>query len=382
MFLVWRIFLGGLAYFNYESIPLNYKDKFLGGGYQNYQIAPYVYGWANFDGEHFLSISIFGYKGLEHAFFPVYPKLIGIFTTLINADFNSLLTYSLIIGLLISNAAFLIALILLWELVRMDFSEKIAYYTIIILLLFPTSFYFGSLYSESLFLLFSVASFYFYKRGRYLYSGLTGGLSSATRLFGVLIFIAVLFEKLIKKEDILKKRNVFLLLIPLGVLGYMGYLWFTVGDPIAFYTLQKLVGEQRYSFFVLPPQIVYRYINMLTMVEITNPIYQTIILELISGLIFFMLPFYWMYQQIWRSSKTQSIGLSYIFYVIFGFLLSSLQGSFSSVPRYILVFFPIFISMAMLVEKIPKSLQILLFLVLASILSLETILFLRGYWIA
>src|SRR3990172_347434 len=79
IFLVWRIILILILLFAINFIPLGYADRFLGGGPLNYKISPHLFSWANFDGEHYLSIAIFGYKNLEQAFFPVYPALVSLF---------------------------------------------------------------------------------------------------------------------------------------------------------------------------------------------------------------------------------------------------------------------------------------------------------------
>ncbi len=148
IFLIWKILLIIVLLFAINFVPLGYKDRFLGGGAINYHLAPEVFAWANFDGEHYLSIAIIGYKGLEQAFFPAYPKLIGFLASPFYADFFSALLSTTLVGLILSNLFLLLALVILWDLVRLDYSKKIAHLTIILLLLFPTSFYFGSLYNE------------------------------------------------------------------------------------------------------------------------------------------------------------------------------------------------------------------------------------------
>ncbi|MDP3733070.1 MAG: hypothetical protein Q8Q91_00870, partial [Candidatus Daviesbacteria bacterium] len=79
IFLTWRFILVIISFLATGLIPLGNKDRFLGGGPQNFQLSPQLFSWANFDGEHYLSIAIFGYKSLEQAFFPVYPILISFF---------------------------------------------------------------------------------------------------------------------------------------------------------------------------------------------------------------------------------------------------------------------------------------------------------------
>lgn len=371
LFLVWRILLIICLLIAVNFIPLNFKDKFLGGGPTNYQLSPELFAWANFDGEHYLSISIIGYRGLEQAFFPVYPSLISFFAEPLSKDIFSSLMYSTLVGIIISNIALIFALLLLFELILLDFSRKIAYLTIISILIFPTSFYLGAVYSESIFLLLAVGSFYAARKKKWWLAGILGGLSSATRIFGIILLPALIIECWQQKAS--RKQFLWLMLIPVGLLSYMAYQWATVGDPIAFYRLQKIVGEQHQSGITLLPQVLFRYVKMLVAVDINNPIYQTILLEFITGIAFFLLPIYGYFKK---------IRVSYLFFALFGFLTPTIQGSLSSVPRYILVFFPSFIALAILINGFPKWAKILVCSALFSWLVIETMLFLRGYWIA
>lgn len=371
IFLLWRILLIVFLIIGLLYLPLGYKDRFLGGGLKNYSIAPEVFSWANFDGEHYLSISIVGYKGLEQAFFPVYPKIINFLTKPFSTDFFQTLLASTIIGIIISHLFFLLGLVLLWELVKMDFSSKISYWTICSLTLFPTSFYFGAVYSEALFFFLVVSSFYFARKKQWFWAGFIGAVASATRIFGIILLPAFLIE--VYQQKVSSSRIFWLLLIPSGLLIYMYYQWITIGDPLAFYHLQKIVGEQHQSGLTSLPQVYYRYYKILLNTTITNPIYQTIVLELLTGVVFFILPIYGFFKK---------IRLSYVFFALISFLLPTIQGSFSSVPRYVLVFFPSFIALGMIVSKWPKFIKIIYILTSTLVLAVEVMLFLRGYWVA
>jgi len=371
IFLLWRSLLIIATLLSVKFIPLQYHDRFLGGGPINYQILPQLFSWANFDGEHYLSIAIFGYKSLEQAFFPIFPFLISFFAKLLSPDFLSLLINSTIIGILISNIAFLFSLIFLWELIRIDFPKRIALLTIITLILFPTSFYFGALYNESLFLLLSIISFLSARKGKWFIAGVAGMIASATRVFGFLLLPALIIEAY--QQKISPSKVLWILLIPLGLGVYMWYLYLTVGDPLAFYHFQKLVGEQHQQGIILLPQVYFRYFKMILSVDKFSSLYQTIWLELIVGLLFFILPFYGYFKK---------IRLSYLFYALAGFLLPSIQGSFSSLPRYVIVFFPAFLSLALLINNLPKFFRLTYLLISTLFLIVETALFLRGYWVA
>lgn len=371
LFLSWRTVLVLVMLVAVNFIPLGYKDRFLGGGPLNYSISPEVFSWANFDGEHYLSIAIVGYKGLEQAFFPVYPMLISFFAKPFSINSLSTIISSTIVGLLISNIAMLFSLYFLWKLLRIDFSSKIVWLTIILLLVFPTSFYLGSLYNESLYLLLSLISFYFARTGKWLWAGVFGAISSATRIFGILLLPVLLIEAYQQRAKLSKFFWIFL--IPLGLGLYMFYQYILVGDPLAFYRLQKIVGEQHQSGLTLLPQVYFRYLKMLVTVDITNPIYQTIVLEFFVGILFFILPIVGYFKK---------VRVAYLLYALMGFLSPTIQGSFSSVPRYILAFFPSFLIMALILDKLPKILKILIILALFILLIFETVLFIRGYWVA
>lgn len=366
LFIVWRIFLIVLSVFAISVIPLA-SENFLGGGFKNFTRNPYLLSWANFDGEHYLSIANVGYKGLEHAFFPVFPMLMRFFANLSFVTLHSLT----IAGLVISNLSFLIALIFLWKLVRIDFSKKIAWITLLVLTFFPTSFYFGALYTESLFLLLLVLSFYFGIKRNWILASLFGMIASATRVFGILLLPALLIEVWQKKDW--SRKVLWLFMIPLGLGAYSYYQLITTGDPLTFYKLQLLVGEQHQSGIVLFPQVVYRYFKILLTLDVKSPIYQTIILELLTGIVFLILLIYGYFKK---------IRLSYLFFAIVAFLLPTIQGSFSSLPRYVLVLFPLFLALAIWLDDRSKLVNFLIFGFLIIGLSLETVLFLRGYWVA
>lgn len=371
LFIVWKIVLIAVLFYAVRFIPLGSFDRYLGGGSIFYNSSPEFFSWANFDGEHYLSIAMYGYKSLEQAFFPLYPLLISFFAKPISGDFISLLVNSTLVGLLVSNITFCLSLLFIYKLLVLDFSKKIALLTIVIILVFPTSFYFGAFYNESLFLFLSVLCFYFARKRIWLFSAVFGVMASSTRVFGFLLLPALLFEVVIQREKL--SKWFWIMLIPLGLISYMYYQYINFGDPFAFYNLQTVVGEQHQKGIVLLPQVYFRYMKMLLTVDINNPIYQTIILEFITGVSFFILPIIGFLKKI-RSS--------YIFYALVGFILPTVQGSFSSLPRYVIVFFPSFLILALLISKLNAKIQMLVIVLLLIFLMIESGLFFRGYWIS
>lgn len=120
-------------------------------GVSNWWLNP----WTTFDSRHFLSIASGGYTLDLTPFFPFYPLLMRPF----GPDANALA----LAGILISNVAFLGALIGFYALTRRDYSERVARTAVWVLAFFPVGAATMAVYTESLFLLCGVATFWFFR---------------------------------------------------------------------------------------------------------------------------------------------------------------------------------------------------------------------------
>ncbi|MCJ7805553.1 hypothetical protein MUP46_02825 [Patescibacteria group bacterium] len=364
-FLSWRALL--ILFVFLAPLFLTLQKNFLGGGLANYPSAPWFWSWLNFDGEHYLAISYQGYQPLTYFFFPLFP-LLARFLSFGHSFINLAIS-----GLVISNVAFLAGLVGLWKLVRLDYEKEIAVTTIFLTLLFPTSFYFGSYYTESLFFALAAWSFYFARKSRWFWSGTLGGLSSLTRILGLALFPALLVEwwQARRKSWLLV---VWIFLVPLGLGIYMHYLYIVTGDPLNFLHTVGIFGAQRSSNFVLFPQVFYRYFfKILPSLNYSYfPVVFSTYLEIITAILFLVL----------SVLSFLRLRLSYSVYLALGFLIPSLAGSFSSFPRYALILFPGFLLMALWLSKQHKTVKLLVYLLLFATLAVATSLFVRGYWIA
>lgn len=358
-FLSWRVLLFIILFFAVKNIAL--QSHFLGGGMQAYLKTPWLWAWANFDGEHYLSIAKEGYHLSEQAFFPLYPLLI------------KLLGGGVWSGMIISNASFFLALVGLYKLLRIDYSEKVTKLAIILLLVFPTSFYFGAVYTESLFLCLVVWSFYFYRKGNFLLASLLGMFTSGTRLIGVILLPIYLLE-LLKDKVKWNKKHLWLLLIPSGLVSYMIYLYMLWGDSLMFLHALPAFGEQRSSIPILLPQVFYRYIFKI----LPNLNYSyfagtfTTIMEFVIGILFFAV----------SAISFFKLRPSYFLFLILGYLVPTLSGSFSSLPRYVLVLFPAFILFSVWLDKSSEIIKIICYTILLMGLIVSLSLFGRGYWVS
>jgi hypothetical protein len=191
-------------------------------------------GWANWDGGWYLSIARSGYAHrFSEAFFPLYPLLVG----LLGGYGRGLL----LTGIAVSLICFVAAALLLYRLTAGALGERTAFWTVIFLSVAPTSLFFQAVYTESLFLLLSVALFFFAERRRWLLAGLMGLLASLTRNSGVLLLVPLLLFYL-QSIDWQWRRIRFqvlgVLLVPCGLLIYMAYLGHARGNPLLFAKLE------------------------------------------------------------------------------------------------------------------------------------------------
>ncbi len=366
LFIAWRI---GLFLFLLAGIKiLKAKVEFLGGGASTglYFTNPLLWAWVNFDGVHYISIAKNGYLQFQQAFFPLYPLVVSFFARLTGEY--------LIAGLFVSNLSFLAALYLFYKLIILDFKKSVAKRAIFYLLVFPTSFYFGSFYTESLFLLLVIGSFYLARKNNWFLAGLLGGLASATRLIGIFLFPALLIEWYSQrhKESRSKIKDLLpLFLICLGLLFYMWYLKKTVGDPLYFFHMQPLFGAERSGDrIILLYQVFWRYLKMIFTTKL-NVLYFSVWLEFLSSIVFLILTLFSLFR----------LRTSYSVYMVFAYLAPTLTGTFSSMPRYVLVLFPGFILLSLFSEK-HRWLRVAYPIVSMLLLAVSTILFTRGYWVS
>lgn len=368
LFLTWRVFLFIILATAFAVLPL--QPNFIGGGSVNYLQAPHFWAWGNFDGEHYLNIARNGYGNGEQAFFPLFPFLIKN----ISSVFGSTLYIYNLVGLFVSNMSFVLALWGLFKLVKLDHDNKYFTFFLILLLAFPTSFYFGSVYTESLFLALTVWSFYFARKKRWILACLLGSLATATRVLGIVLLPALFVEMwfIQKKHDL--KDLIPLLLIPLGLIYYMYYSYFHFDDPLKFVHVLPSFGEQRQIVPIILPRVFYRYIfKIFPNINYDYfPVVFTTLLEFVTAALFLWLV-------VVSFLKTR---LSYAVYALFTYLIPTLSGSFSSLPRYVLIIFPAFLVMAdyLFKKKIVYRLAVIILFVLSLVVA--TALFTRGFWVS
>ena len=391
--LIWRICLFCLAlsasfFFKYAP-TFPYSAELLRTG-----LEPWLFSWANFDGVHYLRIITKGYESaaLIQAFFPAFPLVIKLLLVVLQIKVSQL---TVIIAALLVNFGLVSALlVLLFMLVQIDYSETVARNSLVVLLLFPTSFFLAAVYSEALFLFVVLGAFLAVRKERWWWALPLIAIASATRVVGVLLLPALLVELWLQATkshtliDVLRRATHWqqdlqhllskywkpILGITLasvtGIGAYMLYLQQTFGDPLFFYHVQAEFGGGRQESLILYPQVLWRSIKILLNSDL-NIRYFTSVLEFLAGAV----------GLVGLLLALKKVRLSYVVFSLAAFIVPTLTGTFSSMPRYILICFALLIWVALQLEHYPR-LKIPIAIISGIVLSVSTILFIQGYWVA
>ena len=323
--------------------------------------------WASFDGTHYTAISNLGYqKELTQAFFPIYPLLIRLL--------NFITSNPIISGLIISHLFLLLFIYFFFKLGSLDYKKSQLWQSFLFLLLFPTSFYFFSVYTESFFLFLATTSLYLARKKKFLLSSLLVSLATATKLVGVFLVPAILWEYyILHKKDYknLSKIIPYGLISSTGIMAYLYFLHSKFNDALIFVRSQPGFGAGRQiDKLTMFYQVVFRYLKMFIAVDPKSSIYPVLWLELVLSLVFLGLIIY---------ALVKKMRTSYLIFMIPSFILPTLTGTFSSMPRYVLTCFPLFYLLGNIKSKKQK---IVLYFIFFLIQAWAFTRFASGQWIS
>jgi hypothetical protein len=190
--------------------------------------------WARWDSVWFLRIAEHGYDaatGAASAFYPLYPATVGVLG-------RALFGHYVLAGILISLAAALGAFLLLYRIGEERLGADGARRAVLYLALFPFALFLQAVYSESLYLLLTLAAFVLAERRRFLAAGGVAGLAILTRPTGAALLPALALFAWRERDRLRALAS--LAVAPVLFAAYPLYLWQAEGDPWAFLRAQRI----------------------------------------------------------------------------------------------------------------------------------------------
>ena len=254
--------VGGLAFL---YLPHAWLQEV--AGYQppagNFWFQTLVGPWAHWDGYWYLSIAHLGYAGrpLAAAFFPLYPYLLRLLGT------------SVLLGILLSVTCYTAGAVVLYHLAADELSPGAAWASVLALAFFPTAFYFNAVYPEASVLLLTVASFSLARRRRYAWAGLVAGVAGFASIDALFLGIPLLYYLWARREPF--RRWWSLLLVPTGVLAFMGLLQWRFRNALQFQSVQGYWGRSLHAPWVTIYQAVVQFAHYLPIVLSFRHLYNT-----------------------------------------------------------------------------------------------------------
>jgi hypothetical protein len=224
--------IAALALFQFPLYPITYYHDVppVSPGIANALLGV----WQRFDTLWYTRIAMQGYAQGDGStvFFPFYPLLMRLVGKLFLGNY-------LLGGIIVSNVAYFLALVYLYKLSQLEFDSQVAARTVVYLSVFPTAFFFLGAYTESPFLLFAVAAFYYARKGSWLAASVMGLLAALTKQLGLLLLLPLLYEYLAQNSKFqfpssnfqLQGDVLLLALIPIGTVAFLLFRHFHIGEP-------------------------------------------------------------------------------------------------------------------------------------------------------
>lgn len=328
-----------------------------------------LYGWLSiwnrWDAPHYLDIARDGYVTEGEArkwivFYPLYPLA----TRLLSYVFQDYLLSALVVSALASIAAALI----LQRLTEFDFERDVARLAVWFMFIFPTSYFFHTSYTESLFMAAALGAFLASRGRRWWLAGLLAALACLTRVNGLMLVPALATEAYLQyREDGARRLRAEWLWIALAGVGFSLYLatnYAVHGDPLAFQKITQTAWHKQLA----PPWV--------GITSAWDAGWRAPAEAHMVGTEEFFFIILGLACTVWC---WLSLRKSYAVWMTFNWLLWTSTSFILSTPRYTLILFPIYILFARLAARRPVwggviTAWSLLFL------ALFVSLFVRGHW--
>ena len=286
--------------------------------------------FSDWDATHYLNIARHGYPQLfvppngfdaTAAFFPLLPMLTRALSTVTGLSVKTS-------GILVANAATLLAACVIWILAKRMIGREAASIAVALISFWPASFILSMVYSDGLLLLFAAACLLALYRERWIWASVFGFLAALSRPNGIVLCLCAGWAGY---QSIRQRRWQWTVILPIiaplaAFGGYCLYLWAELGTITAWFKAEKRGWHANFDFG-------HRWLSDIS-VALHHPTSRIDLLaSTVAGLIGIAL-LIWMIQS--RMPAILSIYSA-------GILILALGSGFGgSIPRFVIDAFPLF----------------------------------------
>jgi hypothetical protein len=272
------------------------------------------------------------------AFAPVYPMLMRYVGRLFGrAPANAYLG-----GIIVSWLAFALAMAVLYRLAALDLPRRRAERAVLLTAIFPFAFFFGAVYTESTFLLFTLLAFYGFRTRQWALGGLAGAVATATRVTGIMMWPALAWIAWRAAKPAPRDRvaaAAALGLTACGFAGYCAYIYDLSGQPLLWATALTRWGSGYHpggAPWTAPVELLHKLLTHPYVFLASEPMALYDTLYGVTALLFAAaIPFVW-----------RRFGAAYGLFMLLNLYLPLSSGAFEGLGRYCSVLFPAFIWLA------------------------------------
>lgn len=194
----------------------------------------FLLSWSRYDVKNYAGIASAGYQTgpliTRAAFFPLQPLLAAALAPLAGGN-------TFISTMVVSNLAFIGALLGMGALARLDQGDAGAVRAMLLLALYPMAFFTFAGYSESIYLLCAIWTLVAVRRGWAARAGVMGLLATLARQMGLFLALPIAIDSLRRAQWDVRRLRVSVVAVigpALGLALFCAWLWHAVGDPLAF----------------------------------------------------------------------------------------------------------------------------------------------------
>ena len=264
-------------------------------------------------------------------FFPLYPWVTRAVAAVVGDTY--------IAGLLVSNASLLIGAWALYKLVQHRHDDARARKAVLFLFLFPTAYAFSCLLTEGLFLALTIGAWYCASRRNWGLASVLGMASVMTRFTGLFMAPLLALEYLRQRQwrfTRIRPDALWIGLVPVGLGVYMAFCYIATGNPWEFNDAHKAWSPRANPLRVLWWSLETAWEGWFTLK--LGPLavgYGAIAAIAVTGVL------------LWGRKQTGTLLCLWSVAVILISLASNVESTYS-MPRYLVVIFPLFMILASL----------------------------------